>query len=52
MPGTESQGKFDEKFFADIWGPMCMRVDFTRLTNTFRGNLEFPYTSDELAHAL
>lgn len=52
LPGTESQGKLTDKFEKDVWVPICARVDFTRLTFNFKGNTVFPYTKEELAHAL
>ena len=33
-------------------GPLCTRVDFTRMIHTHGDKEQFPYTTDQLAHAL
>lgn len=51
LPASEAQGR-DQQFHADIWQPIVSRTAFAAMTTTHKPDEVFPYTEQQLAHAL
>ena len=51
LPACEGAGQEDD-FYQETWGPLCTRTDFTCFTGRHKHDYVFPYTENQLAHAM